>query len=48
MGFPPGLNPVFNKHQGKLNLGLTWLRPCVPDQVAERFTSLIESEIFEE
>lgn len=48
LGTPPGMNPIFNKHQGKLNLGLAFNRPAISDELARRFTDLIEREIFSE
>jgi hypothetical protein len=43
---PPGWNPIFNKHQGKLNLGFAYNRPAITDDLAHEFVSLIEQEIF--
>lgn len=48
LGTPPGMNPIFNKHQGKLNLGLAFNRPAISDELARRFTDLIEREAFSE
>lgn len=48
LGTPPGMNPIFNKYQGKLNLGLAFNRPAISDELALRFTDLIEQEIFNE
>jgi hypothetical protein len=44
---PPGWNPIFNKHQGKLNLGFAYNRPAIPDDLANEFVARIEREIFE-
>ncbi len=48
LGTPPGLNPIFNKYQGKLNLGLAFNRPAISDELARHFVDLIEQEIFSE
>jgi len=42
---PPGWNPTFSKFQDRLNLTMTWNRPAVPDDVANRYVDFIEQEI---
>jgi hypothetical protein len=43
---PPGWNPTFSRFRDRLNLTLTWNRDDVPDELARRYTCLIEEEIF--
>ncbi len=43
---PPGLNPVFSRFGQRLNLALTYSRPAVSDQFAQRFVDLIEDQMF--
>jgi hypothetical protein len=45
MPVPPGWNPVFSRFADKLNLGLTYCRPAVSDDLARRYASAIEEEI---
>ena len=42
---PPGWNPVFSRYEERLNLSLTWNRPAMPDELANRYAQLIEEEV---
>ena len=43
---PPGWNPVFSKFGDGLNLSLTYARPAISDELADRYLELIASEAF--
>lgn len=45
---PPAWNPVFSVFGDTLNLGLTYARPAISDELAEQYVRAIENEMFDE
>jgi hypothetical protein len=43
---PPGWNLVFSRFNGRLNLGMTYNRPAVSPELANRYANYLEEEIF--
>lgn len=42
---PPAWNPVFSKFGDQLNLSVTYSRPAISDDLAQRYVNLIDSEL---